>query len=187
MNIMYPSFEKFVATRLPSVAARGVCMKKHDLAMRYVLEGFFTSAQALEARYGEEYRSILWKTQYDLGFRIASEIKKDYRLGDDLDAAIDLMWMLIVPFGIRMKTSKCGPRCVREEKLQCPIYDLFKSMKVNYCNELCLAMTSGWLAAINPNITFQMVRMPDSEQYCIKDIILSPQESPPLSVGVQTK
>jgi hypothetical protein len=183
MNIMYPSFEKFVATRLPSIAARGVCMKKHDLAMRFVLEGFFTSAQALEARYGTEYRSILWKTQYDLGYRIASEIKQEYRLGDDLDAAIDLMWMLIVPFGIRMKTTKLNPGCVREEKLQCPIHDLFKSMKVNYCNELCLAMTSGWLAAINPRLTFQMVRLPDSERYCIKDIILPPQPSPSSSVG----
>jgi len=162
-------------------------MKKHDLAVRYVLEGFFASAQALEARYGEEYRSILWKTQYDLGFRIASEIKKEYRLGDDLDAAIDLMWMLIVPFGIRMKTTKINPECVREEKLHCPIHDLFKSMKVNYCNELCLAMTSGWLAAINPRLTFHMVRMPDAEQYCIKDIILSPQQASPTSDGVKTK
>lgn len=173
---MYPAFEKYVATRLPPVAAHGVCMKKHDLALHYMLEGFAAYVKAMETVHGDDAKEILRKAQQEQGYRIASIVKTDYKLGDDLDDAIDLMWMLIVPFGIRMKTTRTAPNRIREEKTQCPIHDIFKQMGVDYCNEFCLAMTTGWLQAINPRLTFQMVQNANASHHCIKEIIMNEEK-----------
>jgi len=41
-----------------------------------------------------------------LGREVAEQMKEEYGLGNDIAAALDLMWMLIIPFGIKMKAKK---------------------------------------------------------------------------------
>jgi hypothetical protein len=162
---------KFIATRTPRVAAKAPCLKKHDDAIAYLLEGYTSSLKAIEKQCGPSYREVIKKTQFELGRKIAEEIKKEYQLGDDVNAAITMMSLFVVPFGITMKVTKMSEGHMREEKTFCPLYNVFKEAGVDYCDELCLSMTKGWLSAINPDLTFIMVRRAENNHYCIKDII----------------
>ena len=168
---MVRSLEKFLASRIPYAAAKAPCLKKHDEAIAYLLEGFTRWMVAMDHQHGPGYREIIKTTQFDIGRSMAEDIKQEYNLGDDLDSAITMMWMFIVPFGIRMKVTKINKGRIREEKTHCPIYDIFREVGVEYCNELCLSMTSGWLAALSPDLRFEMVRNAGKDHYCIKDII----------------
>jgi len=168
---MVRSLDKFIASKLPGVAARAPCLKKHDEAIAYLFEGFTRWMAAMEHQSGPAYREVIKKTQFDIGRAMAEDIKQEYRLGDDIDAAITMMWMFIVPFGIQLKVIKIGKGRIREEKNHCPRHDVDKELGVEYCDELCLSMTSGWLAALNPNLRFEMVRKAGKNHYCIKDII----------------
>lgn len=165
------SLEKLLASRFPRAAAKAPCLKKHDEAIAYLLEGFTRWMAAMEHQYGPDYREVIKKTQFAVGQSMAAKIKQEYTLGDDLEAAITMMWMFIVPFGIHMQVTKINEGRLREEKTRCPIYDVFKEVGVEYCDELCLSMTSGWLAALNPDLHFEMVRKAGKDHYCIKDII----------------
>jgi hypothetical protein len=168
---MNPRLEKNLATRFPTAVAKVPCLKKHDLAIRYLIEGFVSYMIEMEKQYGPGYREVFKKTQYQLGRSMGEQIKHDYHLGNDLNAAVDMMWMFIVPFGITMTVTPQGPSRIREEKTRCPIYDVFKKLGVNYCDELCLSMTAGWLAAINKNLRFEMIQNATPTHYCIKEII----------------
>mgnify|MGYP007109761846 CR=1 FL=1 len=46
------------------------------------------------------------------------------------------MWMLIIPFGIRMRAERIEEGRIREEKLACPIFDTFRRHGVDYCEQL---------------------------------------------------
>lgn len=168
---MINAMEKFIATKIPGVAAKGICTKKHDEAIEFLFDGITCWLIELEKRYGSECLSIIRDIQFKLGFETAKELKERYRLSSDINGALDLMWLLIIPFGIRMKAERIDDGRIREEKVACPIFDVFKKYDVDYCEELCISMCSGWLSAVNPNLKYEIVRRGSANRYCIKDIV----------------
>jgi hypothetical protein len=166
------ALEKFMATKMPNFASKGICLKKHDEAIKMLFDGITRWIIRLQNEFGPEALEIIIKnTQFQLGREIAEQIKKEYRLGNEIDDALDLMWILIVPFGIKMKAEKIAKGQIREEKLACPIFDVFKRHGVDYCELLCISLGNGWLHAINPNLKFKLVRKGGKNHYCIKDIV----------------
>lgn len=163
--------EKFIATKMPSLASRGICLKKHNEAIEMLFDGITRWIIGLEDKFGPEALEILKEAQFQLGREVAERMKEEYKLGNSIDDALDLMWMLIVPFGIKMKAKKIGEDRIREEKLACPIFDVFRRHGVDYCDLLCISLGNGWLFAINPNLKFELVRRADKDHYCIKDIV----------------
>lgn len=168
---MKTMLEKFIATKMPGLASKAVCFKKHDRAISALIDGLTRWIIKLEDKFGPDALNIIKEAQFELGREMAEKIKKEYKLGDDITDALRLMWMLIIPFGIKMKSKKISERRIREEKLACPIFDVFKSHGVDYCEELCISLGNGWLNAINPALKFELVRRGGKDHYCIKDII----------------
>lgn len=125
----------------------------------------------LENQFSPDFLEIIKDAQFELGREMAERMKEDYKLGGDIGDALDLMWMLIIPFGIKMKARRIDEGRVREEKLAYPIFDVFRMHGVNYCEELCLSLGNGWLYAINPNLKFELIRRGGKDHYCIKDIV----------------
>ena len=163
--------EKLVATRMPSLTSRALCFKKHSEAIDLLLDGITRWLIRLEDRFGPEILEVIREIQFEVGRETGERMKKEYKLGDEIADALNLMWMLIVPFGIKMKAERIGEGHIREEKSACPIFDVFRRHGVNYCDELCISLGNGWLNAINPNLKFELVRRGDKDHYCIKDIV----------------
>ncbi len=168
---MRRALEKFVATRMPDLASRGICLKKHDEAIEMLFDGITRWVIRLQSEFGPEVLEIIREAQFQLGREVAEQIKEEYGLGNGIDDALDLMWILIVPFGIKMKAEKIGSGRIREEKVTCPIFDVFRRHGVDYCDLLCVSLGNGWLYAINPNLKFELVRRGGKNHYCIKDIV----------------
>ena len=165
------SLEKFFTTKMPGVAARGVCLKKHDDAIEILFDGLTRWLINLEKQYGADCLEMIRNTQFEVGVEVGKQLKEEYKLGSDITDALDLMWMLIVPFGIRMKAQRIEEGRIREEKLACPILDIFRKHGVDYCELLCISLNSGFLYAINPNLKFEIVRRGSKDHYCIKDVV----------------
>lgn len=163
--------EKFLTTKMPGLASKGICLKKHEEAINMLLDGIVRWIIRLESRFGPEVLRIIKEVQFELGREVAEQIKEKYQLGNEIDDALDLMWMMIVPFGIKMKAEKIDEGRIREEKLACPIFDVFRRHGVDYCDSLCVSLGNGWLYAINPNLKFELVRRGGRGHYCIKDIV----------------
>lgn len=163
--------EKFIATKMPGIASGAVCLKKHDRAINILFDGITRWLIMLENKYSPDFFEIIKDAQIKLGYEIAKQLKDEYQLGNDITDALDLMWMLIIPFGIKMKAKKIGEGRVREEKLACPIFDVFRKHGVDYCEQLCVSLGNGWLKAINPKFKFELVRRGDNDHYCLKDIV----------------
>jgi len=168
---MKERLQKNIATKMPGLASKGICLKKHDDAIKYLIEGIALWMKNLEEEFGPEIREVVKNTQFELGRNMAKQMKEKYKIGDDITDAVDMMWMFIIPFGIKMKVSKINDGRIREEKTICPIYDVFNACGVDYCEEFCVSMTRGWLAAINSDLNCEMIRKANKDQYCIKDII----------------
>ena len=164
-------FEKLIATRLPGVASRGICLKKHDEAIDMLFDGITRWMMKLQDQYGPSSLEFIQKIQFDLGREMTEQLKREYRLGSTITDALDLMWLLIIPFGIKMKAQQIDDGRIREEKLACPIFDVFRRHGVDYCEELCVSLGNGWLSAIDPSLKFELVRRAGKDGYCIKDIV----------------
>ena len=156
---------------MPSFASRSICLKKHDEAIEMIFDGITRWIIKLRSELDPEALEIIRSTQFQLGHEVAEQMKEEYGLGNEIDDALDLMWILIVPFGIRMKAEKIGSGQIREEKYACPIFDVFRRHGVDYCDLLCVSLGNGWLHAINPNLKFELVRRGGKDHYCIKDIV----------------
>ena len=146
-------------------------MKKHDKAIEVLFDGITRWLITMEKKYGREAINIIKDLQFQTGYDMALQLKEQYRLGNDIGAAMNLMWISIIPFGIKMKVQEIGKGRIREEKLACPIFDVFQMNGVDFCDELCVTFNSGCLHAINANLIFEWVRKPGDGQYCIKDIV----------------
>jgi hypothetical protein len=168
---MMEALEKFLSTRMPSVAANGICLKKHDEAIEILFDGITRWLMNLEKQFGADCFKTIIDVQFQIGLETAGQLKEKYRLRSNINGALDLMWLLIVPFGIRMRALKIGGWRIREEKTACPIFDAFRKHGVDYCEQLCISMGNGWLYAIDPNLRFELVRRGSKDCYCIKDIV----------------
>ncbi|MFQ6085780.1 MAG: hypothetical protein ACE5OY_05915 [Candidatus Bathyarchaeia archaeon] len=69
-----------------------------------------------------------------------------------------------------MRGRRIGEGRIREEKLACPIFDVFRKHGVDY-RELCVSLGNGWLHAISPNLRFDPFKRADKDHYYIKDIV----------------
>lgn len=163
--------EKFIATKMPGMASKCICLKKHNKAINVLIDGITRWLIRIEEQFGPDSLKLIKNVQFELGREMAEEIKREYKLGSDITDALDLMWMLIIPFGIKMKAKRIGERRIREEKLACPIFDVFRKHGVDYCDELCISLGNGWLYTINPKFKFELVRRGNNDCYCIKDIV----------------
>lgn len=100
--------EKIIAIKMPGLASRAICLKKHDEAIEMLFDGITRWVIRLESEFGPEALEIIRDAQFQVGREVVEQMKEEYKLGNNIDDALDLMWMLIVPFGIKMKAEKIG-------------------------------------------------------------------------------
>ena len=165
-----PALEMMTATRFPNIAARMPCMKGHAEAMTTMLRGTTRIIREAIERAGPTFLEVVRDQNAALGAEIGAFLSERYALGEGVEAALKLVQLQIIPFDIRMRVLECGDDRAVFEKLACPMWDVFRSEGVDYCDAICLAATEGAVRVIDEDLRARLQRRPDSNKYCVKVI-----------------
>lgn len=171
--------ERFIATKLPSVAAHGLCLKKHDDLIETLIVGTSEMLKRLHERFGDEVYRIAEQANYELGQALGERLKREYGLGGAVKEALALIQMQIIPFSIEMRVLSESDDEVTFEKTHCPMYDAFRRHGVDYCDLICMAAARGALAALSPSLRLELTRRPGEGHYCQKRLCRASSASAP--------
>ncbi|MBM4080162.1 MAG: hypothetical protein FJ278_10725 [Planctomycetes bacterium] len=160
--------ERLIATKLPWLAAHGLCLKKHGDLIETLIAGTSEMLKRLQARFGDEVYRITERANFELGQALGERMKREYGLGGTVKDGLTLIQMEIIPFGIQMRVLLETDDEVTFEKTHCPMFDAFRRQGVDYCDLICMSAARGALATLSPSLRLDLTRRPGEGHYCQK-------------------
>jgi len=119
-------------------------------------------------RVGEEFLDDVRAENERLGTEIGRMLLERYPLSRDIEGAVRLIELQIIPFDIKMRVLERGKRRALMEKLTCPLWDVFQCEGVDFCDVLCLPATRGAVRVLDPDLEVGLSRPPGEGCYCVK-------------------